>query len=250
MKNFQNELYHYGVKDMHWGVRHGPPYPLARGGRALTSLLVKSRDPEKMAAKAKAKEERKAARAERRTQRAIARAEKKERKQAERAANEAKRAEEEAKNKEAEETRAREATVKRIREEVRKNPRAIKNLSDNDLDLLITRLNSEQKVIDNLNKQNQFVDNVKERNKSLGRKMVETQMADIGKNAIVPLITGTVTASLYDSRRRKLSEKYVQQAPDFNKMSDEDREETIKEVQDRVDKHLGMYFARVNKQKK
>ena len=29
MNKYPNELYHHGIKGMHWGVRNGPPYPLS-----------------------------------------------------------------------------------------------------------------------------------------------------------------------------------------------------------------------------
>lgn len=36
-----SELYHHGVKGMHWGVRLGPPYPLNKQGQAVADLYKK-----------------------------------------------------------------------------------------------------------------------------------------------------------------------------------------------------------------
>ena len=40
-----DELYHHGVPDQKWGVRHGPPYPVSRGsdGRARNLVSVNKR---------------------------------------------------------------------------------------------------------------------------------------------------------------------------------------------------------------
>lgn len=39
-----NELYHHGIKNQHWGVRNGPPYPLDR----KTSARIKKGHNEKL----------------------------------------------------------------------------------------------------------------------------------------------------------------------------------------------------------
>lgn len=201
MNTFQNELYHEGVKGMKWGVRHGPPYPLARGGRALSSLFVKSRDPEKMAAKAEAKAERKKARAEKRAERkverAIRRAENKERRQAEKETRAAERAEKRAR----EEQEAENRRLEKRKREIRKGKIDIKDLNDDELKYASDRLKMEDDVLTRLGRDTpaQILRDKKERQIHL----VNTVLKDVGKNAIAPLATGLVTDFVY----RKLTKE-------------------------------------------
>lgn len=37
-----NSIEHYGKLGMHWGIKHGPPYPIANGNKRATKILKRS----------------------------------------------------------------------------------------------------------------------------------------------------------------------------------------------------------------
>lgn len=162
----RNDLIHYGIPGMSWGVRNGPPYPLnAEGRRSFREHLNQGRV------------ERRAKKLEKQVTKAAQKAQKK---------LEKKEAEDNIKL----EKKVRKALTGKI---------SIDKLNTQEMAAYVEHMKKRVEIMELTLKSDQKMKDIKENDKSLGRKIVEAQMQDIGNKVVKPLVTGAVGLAIYSA---------------------------------------------------